>query len=171
MSEEHFHSFLRNELEDFSYTYSFVTSQYGYTVYFNIDEYSDILKDYDFLHKKGYGFGFFNQKFNGERKIQDKKVGPTIEKIAEDFIQLMGIETVLLFHCDTSDSRQSFRHKVFTNWYERSSFKDRITMVSVEVEIGDKTYYIGYLTHNDNPNLNHLTQEFDSLSVRLITDK
>lgn len=76
--EEHYYSFIKEELEDFSQFHSFTNSQFLYTVYFDVEEYADVLKEYDFLHEKSYAFGFFNEKFNDEWEKSDGKISSTI---------------------------------------------------------------------------------------------
>ena len=167
MAEESYYSYLQEEQPDFTQVYTFSTRQFAYTVYFDPSEYSNILHDYPFLLDKSYAFGFFNLRYNYERRVPDEKISTTIIKIAEDFIKWAGIETVLLFHCDTSDERQACRHKLFLKWYERGEV-DHLEMVSLEVDMEIKKYYIGYITRKDNPNLPQLQEEFETLALRLI---
>jgi hypothetical protein len=169
--EEDYYSYLQEELENFTQVYLFTTFQFAYTVYFNPSEYSGILENYPYLLDKSYAYGFFNQKFNADaRKLRDEKVSNTIIKITHDFLNWAGEDTVLLFHCDTSDERQACRHKLFLNWYERGEI-DNLEMISLEVDMTTKKYYIGYITKKENPNLTKLQEEFDTLAVKLIEGK
>jgi hypothetical protein len=77
---------------------------------------------------------------------------------------------VLLFHCDTTDARQACRHKLFLKWYERQELA-HLEMVSLEVDMTVKKYYIGYVSKKNNPNLPQLQEEFETLAVKLIQGK
>lgn len=99
----------------------------------------------------------------------------TLCKIIDDFFVLMGADCVLLYHCDHSDNKQAYRNKLFNHWYNCTPLSSAIERYSLEVSIaGDEipmTYYLGYLTPKNNPNLPVLKAEFEDLAFYIIEPK
>ena len=86
----------------------------------------------------------------------------------------MGNESVLLFHCDTSDHLQRCRHILFNKWYKNCPIKDQFIKEALEIEIALQPpvmHYIGYITMINNPELTKLQEEFNSFSMHMIGSK
>jgi hypothetical protein len=171
-----YYSFLKVETEDNSVFYQFIThNNVAYTVYFSIDQYEQYVDEYPVLLHKGYAFGFRRQKFNASQKnIHDERVSATIYHIITDFIQSKGEETILLYHCDTSDGKQSYRNRLFNMW-EQVFAGSPFTRHSIEVQIDRDEklifYYLGFITLSKNPLLEDVKSEFDAFSIYLVEPK
>jgi len=170
---EDFYSFIKEEDEDGSIFYHFITPKnFVYTVYFKVDEYSVYVNDFPLLLQSGYAFGFKKSFINKERvkNSLDFKVFDTLYQIILDFISDNGDDTVLLYHCDTSDEKQLYRSRLFDKWEKR--IKDsHLERHCVEVCIDNKDFYLGFITPSKNPNIESLNSEFESFSYFIIQPK
>ncbi len=159
--------------------YQFITdNRIVYTVYFKIDEYSNYVDQYPLLLQQGYAFGFRRQKPEvGLRNVDDKIVFSTICKIISDFFGDKGEETVLLYHCDTSDGKHHSRNRLFNYWEKLAEENDLYDKKSIEVDIpmteteDDRVIYLGYIISKQNPLAGEVNDEFESFAVDLIRPK
>ena len=171
-----YYSYIKEEDNDVEYTFYSALNDIIYNVTFSIDDYSSYWDNFSTLLQNGYSFGFRSKKFSSRKRVQDDLVFATIYKIMSDFMENVGKETVLLYHCDTSDNRQSYRNKLFNNW-EKLVTDTQFYKHSIEAEIqkpGHSTtanYYFGFITFLDNPQLDTLKQEFESFSYYIIEPK
>jgi hypothetical protein len=168
-----YYSFLQEQDEDGSFFYYFGTSQnFVYTVYFKIDEYSQYVRNFPLLLQNGYALGFRKTSLAGNlsNKSYDTKIFPTIFQIINDFFESNGNETVLLYHCDTSDEKQEKRSRLFNKWesYLEDTFLERH---SIEVRINESDYYLGFITSTQNADINELKIEFDDFAFFIIQEK
>jgi hypothetical protein len=172
-----YYSFLKVESEDSSVFYQFITqNNIAYTVYFSIDQYEQYVDQYPVLLQKGYAFGFRRQKFDSTQKnIYDDRVNVSIYHIISDFIKDKGDETILLYHCDVSDGKQSYRNRLFNAW-EKIFVDSHLIKHSIEVQIdtndNESTFhYLGFITLSRNPLLEEVKKEFDEFSIYLVQPK
>ncbi|AMR31978.1 hypothetical protein A0256_11360 [Mucilaginibacter sp. PAMC 26640] len=175
---DQYYSYAEAEDQDGSFYYIFTTSdKSGYTVYFKMDEYTDYVNDFPLLLQKGFAFGFHKKEFVADsKKSKDPMVFETIYKIALDFLEQQGIETVLLYHCDANDGKQACRNRLFENWAKVSHERKNFIKHSIEIVIGDDTaekkdMYLGFLTLLENPLIDEVRNEFEEFSIYLITPK
>lgn len=170
----HFYSYQREEIDLFSFSYTFITGRNViYSVSIDSSEYQDLLDDYPTLLKNGFGFGFYHgPESNIEKSKYDGKIATTICKIIEDHFKLCGINSVLLYFCDTSDSRQKCRHVLFERWYKNCDHKDALVKEGVEVEMPDgentRMYYLGYIANSKNEHIDEVKEEFERFSIQII---
>lgn len=170
------YSFFREELPDLNYVYQFSTSHcLGYKVYFNISAYDQWLTEYPYLYVNGYAFGFLCLHFGkSNRRCYDERVATTICKIIEDFITYKGTDCVLLYHCDSSDNRQGSRGRLFYRWHKCYAPASPLIKNDLEVLIPGinrtdyVTYYLGYIAHPANANLDMLHAEFENIAGRFV---
>lgn len=162
------YSFLRILDEGKGIVYTFSNEKYGYTIYFNDSVYKDLLEGCKLLSQGSYSFGFFNTDIApDERKKGDPRIGVTMSKIIEDFFQADGKNSIVLFHCDGTDSMGLHRHKTFSRWYRDSEIKEVVTMYQIEIEVENETHYLGFICHNENTNIEEIKMEFDSVAQNL----
>jgi len=171
--EEDFYSFFVEVLEDQSVFYEFFTdNELSYTIYFNVDEYSQVVDDFPNLLQKGYAFGFRRRQFiDSSKKVLDPKVFSTIHCIILDFLKKYGSETILLYHCDVSDKKQACRNKLFDNWEKKIIIDSILIKHSINVALGDNTYFLGFITLQTNPQIEQVKDEFEEFCVHLIQSK
>jgi hypothetical protein len=164
-----FYSFIREEDAE-GLAYFFTTNEnLTYSVYFNISEYSNLLEAYPVLLQEGYAFGFFCK--NGTEYKHDPLIFPTILKILSDFYTEKGPNSVLLYHCDSHDSRHPSRNRLFQLWYRTAKNHQPIYKYSLKIEVNNnqvtQEYYMGFICLDDNKYLTILQEEFDRFSANL----
>ena len=162
--------------ESCSYVFHSEAIQKLYAVDFDAYMYSDLLEHYPYLLSKGYALSFYSHSLitPPQKHKHDIVVSSTIIHIIQEYFTTRGNETVLLYHCDHSDDRQECRHRLFEKWYRQGVLPD-LTKEGVEVEVPIenevKKYYLGYLTHRQNPHLESIKQEFGAFSYNMVSYK
>lgn len=171
-----YYSFIKEEDNDVEYTFYSEINDIIYNVTFSIDDYSLYLNDFPTLLQNSYSFGFRSKKFSQKNTKKDNLIFPTIYKIINNFMDYAGKQTVLLYHCDVADDKQTYRNKLFNNWGKLVNGTN-LYKHSVETEI-QKTeqsskinYYFGFITFLDNPNIDKVKQEFESFTFYIIQPK
>ena len=87
--------------------YKFLTD-YGVQYRIEFVENNNIWED-----EKAYEFGILNE--NKKNSPNDSKVKATIQCIIEEFF--LTNPDILLYQCETGDSRQAMRARLFTRWF------------------------------------------------------
>ena len=170
MADRDYYSFLK--LDDGSEIYyQFSTAQSDlYTVYFSPDEYSDFVKHYPNLLTYGFAFGFHKQKTTDSKNCLDENILETIYRIVLDFMSSNDNKTVLLYHCDQSDNRQSFRNRLFDKWANIIEERNEIKKRSINVVIDGRdseNVYMGFIVHCTNAVIDDIQTEFDGFAYNL----
>ncbi|PWK79957.1 hypothetical protein LX99_00418 [Mucilaginibacter oryzae] len=168
-----YYSFLKEQDEDGSLFYWFATGDnFVYSVYFKTDEYSQYTQNFPLLLKTGYAFGFRKtpQTRSLRGKAFDPKVFPTIRQIINDFFDSSGNETMLLYHCDTSDKKQEKRSRLFNIW-EHKAKVTHLERHAVEVFINETHYCLGFITPTKNPDLESIKIEFNDFAYFIVQEK
>jgi len=173
-----FYSYRIEHCEDDSFSYNFITKTNTiYAINFDLSEYVEHLQDFPALLQNGYSFSIFcfpPEVDNIEKRKYDKKISNTIFRIILNHFSNVGTESVLLFHCDSSDNLQRCRHILFNRWFNSCSMKIDYVMETLEVEIAKETpvmHYLGYITMKNNPDFAVLQEEFNSFSMHMIGSK
>ena len=76
-------------------------------------------------------------------------------------------DNVLLYICDTSDSREAARNRLFIRWFKQSAQPDRFTIRSANTTIEGQGFYAAIIVENRNPLLTDITADFDKTAVSL----
>lgn len=76
-------------------------------------------------------------------------------------------DNVLLYICDTSDSREAARNRLFIRWFKQSAQPDRFTIRSASTIIEGQGFYAAIIVENKNPLLTNITADFDKTAVSL----
>jgi hypothetical protein len=74
---------------------------------------------------------------------------------------------VMLYICDTSDSREAARNRLFIRWFKQSAQPDRFTIRSASTTIEGQGFYAAIIVENRNPLLTNITADFDQTAVML----
>lgn len=77
---------------------------------------------------------------------------------------------VMLYICDTSDSREAARNRLFIRWFKESAQLNRFTIRSASAIIEGQGFYAAIIVENSNPLLTNITADFDRTAV-LLTNK
>ena len=106
---------------------------------------------------------------NNHKSPRDHKVRDTIIAIVDEFFR--NNNSTLLYICDTSDSKQSMRSRLFEYWFSTYNRKALFTMISSSIV--DEEGVVNFATiilRNDNPNLSEIIAEFTE-SIQLLSQK
>lgn len=170
-----FHSYYREQQGDsrVDYTFDSNLTKKIYNVSFDPNSFSDYTEKFPTLLSNSYVVAVYNKLFQtGVPISEDERVGNTIVKIIAEFLASLPDDAVLIYHCDSSDDKQSYRHVLFEKWKERRDVKDKYLNEVIEVEIpqGDKTisHYLGYITKETNANVKEISDEFGSFCFYMI---
>ncbi len=140
--------------------YDFVTSQgIHYTIYFDDDQPIGGCETFQFII----------QKVEHRRTPHDPMVEQTILTIVDQFF----IENlnVLLYICDDSDGREAKRNRLFLSWFNKFAEPNRFTIRTASTIIEGHGFYAAIIVENRNPKLKAITEEFETTSQALTSDK
>ena len=106
---------------------------------------------------------------NNHKSPRDHKVRDTIIAIVDEFFR--NNNSALLYICETGDSKQSMRSRLFEYWFSTYNRKALFTMISSSIV--DEEGVVNFATiilRNDNPNLSEIIAEFTE-SIQLLSQK
>ena len=106
---------------------------------------------------------------NNHKSPRDHKVRDTIIAIVDEFSR--NNTSTLLYICETGDSKQSMRSRLFEYWFSTYNRKALFTMISSSIV--DEEGVVNFATiilRNDNPNLSEIIAEFTE-SIQLLSQK
>ena len=106
---------------------------------------------------------------NNHKSPRDHKVRDTIIAIVDEFFR--NNNSTLLYICETGDSKQSMRIRLFEYWFSTYNRKALFTMISSSIV--DEEGVVNFATiilRNDNPNLSEIIAEFTE-SIQLLSQK
>ena len=92
---------------------------------------------------------------NNHKSPRDHKVRDTIIAIVDEFFR--NNNSTLLYICETGDSKQSMRSRLFEYWFSTYNRKALFTMISSSIV--DEEGVVNFATiilRNDNPNLSEI---------------
>ena len=141
--------------------------------------------DYVFQTAKGviYGIGFiendalggcetYQLSISNQNKLHasyDPDVKNTTLVIVDEFFRenLDG----LLYMCDTSDSREAARNRLFLRWFEEYADPERFTIKTASVVIEGQGIYAAIIVENRNPLAKAIIDDFELTAKMLTEDK
>ena len=139
--------------------------------------------DYVFQTAKGviYGVGFiendplggcetYQLSISNQNKVHasyDPEVKNTTLIIVDEFFRenLDG----LLYLCDTSDSREAARNRLFLRWFEESADSERFTIKTASAIIEGQGFYAAIIVENRNPLAKAIIDDFE-LTAQMLTE-
>lgn len=134
---------------------------------------------FDTMHDLHYEVRFFEEqpiggcetwqfsfaKGNSGVAPEDPYVRFTLFAIIDEFFTEN--DNVMLYICDTSDSREAARNRFFIRWFKQSAEPDRFTIRSASATIEGQGFYAAIIVENRNPLLTDITADFDKTAVSL----
>ena len=93
----------------------------------------------------------------------DPKISLTIATIFKDFFQKLP-EQVIIYICDSSDSRQLARKRKFDRWIDLFKGEDFSRVNSTIVDIEGRIYYNALIIKRSNPHYTVITDAFIALA-------
>ena len=104
-------------------------------------------------------------KAEDTRTPEDPYVRFTLFAVIDEFFAEN--ENVMLYICDTSDSREAARNRLFIRWFKQSAEPDRFTIRSASTTIEGQGFYAAIIVENSNPLLTAVTADFDQTAISL----
>ncbi len=133
-------------------TYRFVTD-YGVEIAISFDL-DDLLET-----GEAYMFNIINA--NKQRSPRDVKVRDTVIAIIDNFFDTN--EVALLYICETGDSRQAMRNRLFESWFAYANGQEQyVIMVANIRDLEDVDNYAAIILRKDNPHFVEYVSEFNS---------
>ena len=133
---------------------------------------------YDLLFKIGFmddysiwpsgAYQFYINNESHRSSPNDEKLKATIFRIIEAFFAAN--PDILLYICETGDSRQTFRSRLFVRWFNTYSNRDAYVMQTAEVQEGKTKNFAALIVQKSNPKLKEILAEFEE-TIRILTDK
>lgn len=91
----------------------------------------------------------------------DPLVKQTILCVIEAFFKQE--PNVMLYICDTSDSRQGIRNRLFHLWFTEYDQNDKFTMINKDISFDGVIYYGSIILRKSHPFYEELIQKFQTL--------
>ena len=133
---------------------------------------------YDLLFKIGFmddysiwpsgAYQFYINNESHRPSPNDEKLKATIFRIVEAFFAAN--PDILLYICETGDSRQASRSRLFVRWFNTYSNRDAYIMQTAEVQEGKTKNFAALIVQKSNPRLKEILAEFDE-TIRILTNK
>ncbi|WP_245898667.1 DUF6169 family protein [Chitinophaga niastensis] len=92
----------------------------------------------------------------------DTRVRITISNIIIDYLSAQP-EKILFFVCDSADTRQKGRMRIFEQWYNYLKV-DYIEKYNESIQAADMDIYCSIILHTNNSLKNHIISSFRNLS-------
>lgn len=96
---------------------------------------------------------------------EDPYVRFTLFAVIDEFF--VENDNVMLYICDTSDSREAARNRLFIRWFKQSAEPNRFTIRTANAVIEGQGFYAAIIVENRNPLLTDITADFDQTAVTL----
>jgi hypothetical protein len=133
---------------------------------------------YDLLFKIGFmddysiwpsgAYQFYINNESHRSSPNDEKLKATIFRIIEAFFAAN--PDILLYICETGDSRQAFRSRLFVRWFNTYSNRDAYVMQTAEVQEGKTKNFAALIVQKSNPRLKEILAEFDE-TISILSNK
>jgi hypothetical protein len=105
------------------------------------------MQDVSFYSEGVYQFYLIN--LSSKTIGVDKKISETIRVVIEEFFSHK--EVVMLYICDTADTRQEYRDRLFKIWFNTYEKNDLYALYSEGLTIDNVHYFSGILLRKDHP--------------------
>lgn len=155
-----------NEAAPYSVRVSRLDGFVNFTTDFGVEYLVGFEKTDALLCTETYEFVIIN--VNRKNSPRDVKLRDTIMAIVLDFFTLNN--TAMLYICDTGDSKQSMRNRLFGYWVEHEPRHNEFSVYSASVSDEGVVNYATLILRNDHPQKNEAIDEFMA-TVKLLNDK
>ncbi len=124
---------------------------------FGVDYSISFLEDELLTSDDTYQFIIANT--NDKKSPRDSKLRKAIISIIYEFFEASN--TTLLYICETGDSKQSMRNRLFEFWFKSSERKSEFAFLSADIRDADGILnYAAIISRLDNPRLGKVISEF-----------
>ena len=99
------------------------------------------------------------KRMNSAFSMKTRRIKETIQCIIEEFF--LTNPDILLYQCETGDSRQAMRARLFTRWFNEFDKRDRFYVKVSILRDEEVDNYIAIIVQKSNPKLNDILRDFD----------
>ncbi|MBQ6747632.1 MAG: hypothetical protein IJR07_11405 [Bacteroidaceae bacterium] len=110
-------------------------------------------------------YQFFIMENSGNPMTKDDKIMMTIVAIMEEFF--LNRDVVLDYICDTSDSKQSLRFRLFRKWFANYHNNTIFTFRPLSIEYDSISYYGAVILRKDHPMYDQFMIELEAFEHEL----
>lgn len=156
-----------NQIATYSVTVNAQGTDYRFLTKYGVQYSVSFLEDDSLLNRESYQLIIAN--VNHVRTPRDVGVRDTILVIVEHFFQVNN--TTLLYICETGDSKQSMRNRLFQDWF--SHFQNSAFYTFLSSSVVDSEGIVNYaalIIRNDNPELLQIVTEFTQ-TIQFLSEK
>ena len=95
----------------------------------------------------------------------DKKLKQTVIAVIEEFF--LEKPNVLLYQCETGDSKQAMRARLFQRWFDDYKYKEKYFVKVVVLLDENVKNYDAILLKRNNPHFDEIIEQFDKFVVEM----
>ena len=110
-------------------------------------------------------YQFMFSKLTKEHVAFDSQIKQTLIVIIEEFFDKN--RDVLLYICDTSDSREASRNRLFASWFKQFAEEGEFEFRSANSIIEGEGFYAAIIVEKDNPKLQTIIEDFEESAKEL----
>lgn len=115
--------------------------------------------DIDDLLEQGEAYMFNINNANKQKSPRDLKVRDTIIAIIDNFFEVNAV--ALLYICETGDSMQAMRNRLFESWFTYANNSNNYTIMLAKIrDLEDVDNYAAMILRKDNPHFVDYVSEF-----------
>ena len=116
--------------------------------------------DFDDLLENGEAYMFNITNVNRQKSPRDIKVRDAIVAIIDNFFEENSV--ALLYICETGDSKQAMRNRLFESWFAYANEKEQYTIMVANVrDMEGVDNYAAMILRKDNPFFVEYVSEFN----------
>lgn len=116
--------------------------------------------DFDDLLENGEAYMFNITNVNRQKSPRDIKVRDAIVAIIDNFFEENSV--ALLYICETGDSKQAMRNRLFESWFAYANEKEQYTIMVANVrDMEGVDNYAAMILRKDNPYFVEYVSEFN----------
>lgn len=131
---------------------------YGFKTDFGVLFRIVFIDDQTIWDNGSYEFAILNE--NNKPSPNDGKVKNTIFAIIEEFFERN--QDILLYQCETGDSRQAMRDRLFLRWFNEYERSENYIIKVSEIVAEGISHFVAIIVQKSNPSLQAILQDFDN---------
>lgn len=107
---------------------------------------------------QSYQFSF--ARLNAKHQGFDDAIRRTLTAIICEFFR--SHNEIMIYICDTSDGKESFRSKLFVKWFESSDANMRFVIKTANTTLEGIGFYTAMIVERSNEHLAEIIEDFDN---------
>lgn len=104
-------------------------------------------------------YQFMFSKLTKEHSSFDHNVKSTLVTIVKEFFEEN--HDVLLYICDTSDSREASRDRLFRHWFRQFAETSEYAFYSANAQVEGEGFFAAIIVEKNNPKIDDIKNDFE----------